>query len=89
MIWSLNAQFKRTGSVGDVLERSPKCTVAIDTVVEAVWQSVLEDPLASTHCHFAKLGIAKTSLLEILKLYLKIFSYKIQMVQILQTQNNY
>ncbi|KOC63049.1 hypothetical protein WH47_04903 [Habropoda laboriosa] len=72
---------------GSSVTISPKCTVRTDAAVEAVRQSVLEDPFASTCRRFTQLGIARTSLQKILKLNLKMFSYKIQMVQALLPQD--
>ena len=83
MIWYLTAQFKRTGSVSDLPFRDPKHTVHNDTAVQL---SVFEDPSSFTHHHSDQQGIARTSLQKILKLDLKMFLYKIQMIQSLPPQ---
>jgi hypothetical protein len=66
MIRNLIARFERTGSVSDLPGRGPKRTVCTVAAVEAVRQSVLEDPSASTRRRSAQLGIGRTLLQKIL-----------------------
>lgn len=87
MIWNLITWVDRTGSVDDLSGRGPKYTVYTDTVVEPVWQRVLENPPTSTRRLAAQLGIARKSLQKILKLDLKLFLCEIQMVQTFPIQD--
>ena len=61
MIRNLITHLERIGTVGDPLRRYLKRTVHTDAVVEAVRQSVLEDPLASIGCRSAQLDITRGS----------------------------
>ena len=84
MIWNLVAWFER--AFVD-LERGCKFTERIDAAVKTVWQRILEDPSASTCCRSAQLSITRTSLQKIQKLDFKMFLHKIQMIQILLSQD--
>lgn len=89
MIRNLIARFENTGSVADLPGRGPCRTVHNDAAVQCVQQSVLQDPYASTRRRSSQVGISRTSLQKILHLDLKLFPYKIQMVQSLKTQDTH
>lgn len=87
MIRNLISRFENTGSVADLPGRGPRRTVRKNEAVQSVQQSVLQDPYASTRRRSSQLGISRTSLQKILELDLKLFPYKIQMVQSLKPQD--
>ena len=82
MIRNLIAPFERTGSVGDLPGRGSERTERTDVAMEAVQQSVLGDPSASTHRLSAQVGITRTSLQNFLRLDFWKFPYKIKKIPI-------
>lgn len=88
MIRNLVSRFEEHGRVSDLPGRGRGRSVRNEAVVEAVRQSVNEDPSVSTRRRSAQLGMSRTSLQRILKRDLKMFPYKIQMVQQLLPQDH-
>lgn len=81
MITSLVRRFEELGSVADRPGRGAHRNIRTEDNVEAVQQSVANDPSVSTRRRSGQLGIPRTTLQRILKLDLKMYPYKVQIVQ--------
>lgn len=88
MIRSLVGRFEELGSVADRPGRGAHRNIRTEDNVETVRQSVADDPSVSTRRRSSQLGISRTTLRRILKLDLKMYPYKIQIVQALLPQDH-
>ncbi|GFV94077.1 hypothetical protein TNCV_2957391 [Trichonephila clavipes] len=88
MISSLAGCFEELGSVADRPGRGAHRNICTEDNVETVWQSVADDPSVSTRHRSSQLSISRTTLRRILKLDLKMYPYKIQIVQTLLPQDH-
>ncbi|XP_065674000.1 uncharacterized protein LOC136090951 [Hydra vulgaris] len=85
---SLVGCFEDLGSVADRPGRGAHQNFRTEDNMETVWQSVAHDPSVSTCYRSSQLGISRTTLHRILKLDLKMYSYKIQIVETLLPQDH-
>ncbi|GFY75311.1 putative transposase [Trichonephila inaurata madagascariensis] len=83
MIWSMVDRFEELGSVTDRPGRGVHQNIRTEDNVKTVWQSVADGPSVSIRRRSSQLGISRRTLRRILKLDLKMYPYKIQIVQTL------
>lgn len=81
MIRNLITRFEEQGAVFDLPRPNVHRPVRNEETVQAVRESVNEDPSVSTRRRATQLGISRTSLRRVLTVDLKLFPYKIQLAQ--------
>ncbi|GFY77686.1 hypothetical protein TNIN_127431 [Trichonephila inaurata madagascariensis] len=81
MIRSLVGRFEELGSLADYPGRGAHRNFRTEDNVENVRQSVADDASVSSRRRSSQLGISRTTLRRTLKLDLKMYPYKIQIVK--------
>ncbi|GFY76642.1 hypothetical protein TNIN_11601 [Trichonephila inaurata madagascariensis] len=85
--YHLLKSFAELGSVANRPGRGAYGNIRTEDNVEIVRQSVVDDPSVSTRRRSSQLGISRMTLRRILKLDLKMYPHKIQIVKTLLPQD--